>query len=149
MLTAADIMTRDVITVSPETEITTAAKILLEQKINGLPVVDEDGVLVGIICQSDLITQQKKLTLPSYFAVLDSFIPLKSSKRIEREIEKMAAATVSQAMSVEPVSVAPSTSIEEIATLMVDKNFHTIPVLEDGRLVGIIGMADALKHLSP
>lgn len=66
MLKVKDIMTKDVISVTPDTEITQATKILLEKRINGLPVVDSDGNLKGILCQSDLIAQQKKLPLPSF-----------------------------------------------------------------------------------
>jgi len=64
MLKARDIMTRKVISVSPETEVTRAAKILLDNSVNGMPVVDTEERLVGIICQSDLIAQQKQLPLP-------------------------------------------------------------------------------------
>ena len=74
MLTAKDIMKTDVITVSPETEIIHATKLLLENHINGVPVVDKAGKLAGILCQSDIIAQQKKLPFPSMFSVLDFFI---------------------------------------------------------------------------
>jgi len=90
MVTAKDIMTKDVITVHPETEIIHAAKLLLEHHINGLPVVDQEGRLRGIICQDDLIAQQKKLPLPSFFILLDSIIPLTSYKKIEKAVQKMA-----------------------------------------------------------
>ncbi len=72
MYKAKDIMTKKVIVVHPETEIVQAARLLLEHHINGLPVVDQEGRLEGMICQDDLITQQKKLPLPSYFIILDS-----------------------------------------------------------------------------
>ena len=74
MLTAKDIMTKDPITVSPDTELTYAAKLLLDEGMNGLPVLDAQGKLVGIICQSDLIAQQKRLPIPSIFTLLDGFI---------------------------------------------------------------------------
>ena len=83
MLTAKDIMTKDPITVSPDTEITRAAKLLLDKGVNGLPVVDREGKLLGIICQSDLIAQQKGLPIPSIFTLLDGFIPLASTKHFE------------------------------------------------------------------
>lgn len=147
MLKAKDIMTRDPVTISPETEITRAAAVLLEKRINGLPVVDKKGRLVGIICQSDLVAQQKRVPIPSVFTVLDSFVPLGLGKGLEKEIKKIAATTVAEAMSSEPVSVDPETSVEYIATLMVEKNFHTIPVVDKGKLVGIVGKEDVLKTL--
>jgi CBS domain-containing protein len=147
MLKAKDIMKRELITVSPETRITDAARILLDNHINGLPVVDENGNLVGIICQSDLVAQQKTLPLPSFFNLLDGLIPLVSPKSYEKEVRKIAAATVSEAMSTDPVTVSPETSLEEIATLMVSRNVHTLPVQEQAKLVGIIGKEDVLRTL--
>ena len=149
MLKAKDIMTRAVITVSPDMEIVHAAKILLENRINGVPVMDETGKLVGILCQSDLIAQQKKLPIPSFFTFLDGLIPLTSMKQIEKEVQKIAAVTVAQAMTLNPVTVQPDTGIEAVAALMVDQNFHTIPVMDEGELLGIVGKEDILKTLMP
>lgn len=147
MSTVRDIMTREVITLSPEDEIAQAAKMLMEKGINGAPVLDKAGKVIGIICQSDLIIQQKKLPIPSLFTLLDGFIPLTSMKHVEKEIQKISATTVAQAMSPNPLTVTPETSIEDVATIMVEKNYHTLPVLEEGRLVGIVGKQDVLKTL--
>ncbi|MBI5590906.1 MAG: CBS domain-containing protein [Deltaproteobacteria bacterium] len=149
MFRVKDIMTADVISVSPETEIVHAARIMIEKRINGLPVVDGKGRVVGILCQSDLVAQQKCVPIPSLFSLLDGFMPLTSLKRIEKEVEKIAALTVAQAMTPKPVAVTPETGIEEVASLMVDKGFHTLPVVEDGRLVGVVGKEDVLKTLLP
>ena len=149
MLKAKDIMTKAVITVSPDMEIVNAAKILLENRINGAPVIDETGKLVGILCQSDLIAQQKKLPIPSFFTFLDGLITLTSMKQMEKEVQKIAAVTVAQAMTPDPVTVRPDTDIEAVAALMVDQSFHTIPVVEEGELLGIVGKEDILKTLMP
>ena len=148
MLTVKNIMTRDLITVSPDTEIVHAAKLLLEKGINGIPVVDKKGELVGIICQSDLIAQQKRLPIPSVFTLLDGFIPLTSMKHFEKAVQKIAATTVADAMTPNPVTVQTDTSIEELASLMVDKSFHTLPVVDEGKLVGVVGKEDVLKTLT-
>jgi CBS-domain-containing membrane protein len=149
MLKAKDIMTKELITVSPETEIVHATKLLLENRINGVPVIDETGKLVGILCQSDLIAQQKKLPVPSFFTFLDGLITLTSMKQFEKEVQKIAAITVSQAMTPNPVVVRPDTGIEEVAALMVDNSFHTVPVVDKGSLVGIVGKEDILRTLIP
>jgi CBS domain-containing protein len=149
MLKVKDIMTKELITVSPDTEIVQATKLLLENRINGIPVTDETGKLVGILCQSDLIAQQKKLPIPSFFTFLDGLITLTSMKQIEKQVQKIAAITVSQAMTPNPVTVQPETDIEKVAALMVDRNFHTIPVVDEGKLVGIVGKEDILKTLIP
>ena len=94
MLKVRDIMTTEVITVSPETEIVQATNLLLENRINGVPVTDDTGKLVGILCQSDLIAQQKKLPIPSFFTLLNGLIPLISKKNIEKQVQKIAAITV-------------------------------------------------------
>jgi len=142
-------MTTDLITVAPNMDIVTAAKILLDNRINGAPVVDESGHLLGILCQSDLVAQQKKLPIPTLFTFLDSFIQLTSSKKIQKQVQKIAALKVSDAMTPEPVVVQPDTKIETVAALMVDSNFHTLPVVEGSRLVGIIGKGDVLRTLLP
>ena len=147
MLKVKDFMTKDIITVTPDAEVVKAAKILLEKRINGLPVVDDSGKLVGILCQSDLIAQQKSIPIPSLFTLLDGFMPLASMKRLDKEVEKIAAITVEQAMTPKPVTVDPDADIEDVARLMVDKNYHTLPVLDGGKLVGIVGKEDILKTL--
>ncbi|MFA4916441.1 MAG: CBS domain-containing protein [Syntrophales bacterium] len=149
MTTAKDIMTRDLITVYPDTEITQAAELMLNSHLSGLPVVDKNGHLKGIICQSDLIFQQKRIPLPSFFVLLDATISLPPQKNIEKEVTKMAAFKVSEAMTPDPITVDPETSLEDIATLMVNNNIHTLPVIDQGKLVGIIGKEDILRTLMP
>jgi CBS domain-containing protein len=146
MLTAKDIMTKDPITFTPEMEVVQAARILVEKRINGAPVVDRAGRIKGILCQSDLITAQKKIRLPSVFTLLDGLIPL-GTQSFDREMEKLTAAQVSQAMTPDPMTVTPDTTIEEIATMMVERKFHTVPVVENNRLVGVVGKEDVLRTL--
>jgi CBS domain-containing protein len=147
MTKAKDIMTCKVITVKPDTEIAQAARLLLEKRINGVPVVNDADELEGILCQSDLIAQQKSIPIPSLFTLLDGYIPLTPTKRMDREVEKIAATKVAEAMTAPPVTVDPDTDIEQIAALMVEKNFHTVPVVDAGELVGIIGKEDILRTL--
>lgn len=144
-----DIMQAKVVTVTPDTEVVKAAQLLLEKRINGMPVVDEEGALVGVLCQSDLIFQQKELPLPSMFTLLDGIIPLKSLKAVESEVQKIAAIRVSEAMTTQPITVGPESSLEEVARLMVEKKIHTLPVVEEGRLVGVVGKEDVLRTLLP
>ncbi len=147
MIKAKDIMTKEVITVSPQTEIIEAANLLLEKRINGVPVVNAAGELVGILCQSDLIAQQKSIPIPSLFTLLDGYISLKTSKRMDKEVEKIAATKVAEAMTADPVTIDPETDIEKVAALMVEKNYHTLPVIDAGELVGILGKEDVLRTL--
>ena len=149
MITVTDIMTTDLITVTPDTDVAKVAQILLDNHINGAPVVDNDNNdrVVGIICQSDLIAQQKKLPIPTFFTFLESVIQVTSMKEIDKQVSKIAALTVSQAMSPNPVTVEPDTDLETVASLMVDNNFHTLPVIKNDRLVGVVGKEDVLRTL--
>jgi CBS-domain-containing membrane protein len=147
MLTARDIMTTDLITLAPDMDFVSAARILLDNHINGAPVVDENGDMVGILCQSDLVAQHKKMPVPTLITLLDSFVRLTPAKELEKQARKIAAMTVGEAMTRSPVTVQPDTGIEAIAGLMVDSNLHTLPVLEEGRLVGVIGKEDVLRTL--
>lgn len=144
-----EIMTDNPITATVDMEIFKAAKILLDNRINGLPVVNDTGKLVGILCQSDIIVQQKKFPVPSLFSFLDGYISLSSTKGLEKEIRKMAATTVSDAMTPNPVTVGPDSDIQTVAALMVDHNLHTLPVVEEGVLVGVVGKEDILRTLMP
>ncbi len=147
MIKAREIMTRDVVTLAAEMDFAAAARVLLDNHFNGAPVVDDQGRLLGILCQSDLVAQQKRLPVPTLFTLLDSFVQLTSTKHLEKQVRKIAALTVAEAMTSDPVTVTPDTTIETIAGLMVDSNLHTLPVEEDGKLVGIIGKEDVLRTL--
>lgn len=147
MLKAKDVMTASVVTITEDTEIGVAAKLLFEKGFNGVPVLNAAGALTGILCQSDLVAQQKKLSLPSVFSLLDGFIPLGSMKDLDREVEKMSALTARHAMTRNPATVVPETGIDEVASLMTDKGYHSVPVVDAGKVVGIIGMRDILGTL--
>ena len=147
MIHARDIMTTQLITLTPEIDFATAAKILLDNHINGAPVVNESDELVGLLCQSDLVAQQKQLPVPTLITLLDSYIRLTSTKQLEKQARKIAALTVGEAMTPNPITVSSDTTIETIAALMVDNCMHTLPVVDQGKLVGIIGKEDVLRTL--
>lgn len=147
MITARDIMTTELITLTPDMDFTSAARVLLDNHINGAPVVDGNGRLVGILCQSDLVAQHKPLPTPTLITLLDSFVRLTPTKELEKQARKIAAMTVDEAMTPNPITVKPDTSIEAIAGLMVDSGLHTLPVVDEGRLAGIIGKEDVLRTL--
>ena len=149
MTLASDIMETNIICITPDTEITRAVEVLLNNHINGAPVVDAQEEVVGILCQSDLIFQQKDIPIPPIFTILDGLFPLSSSKKLDEEFKKMSATRVEQAMVTKVTSVTPDTPVAEIASLMVEKHFHTIPVVDGKKLVGIIGKEDILKILIP
>ena len=145
MKTAQDIMTKNPICVHPDTKIVDAVKILLDKHFNGLPVVDENKKLVGILTQSDLVAQHKKIELPSYFVILDTVIPLQSQRKFEESVAKMNAETVKDLMQTNVYYVTPDTSVEAIASYMVDAKAYSLPIVDNGILVGIVGKEDVLR----
>lgn len=148
MLTAKDIMTKEVITVTPETPVEKLAVVFCEKKISGAVVVDNDGGLIGVVTESDLIDQTKKFHIPTIVSILDSVIFLDSAKKVEKEINKMTGSTVGDICSKEPVTVSEDTPIDEIATIMAEKKFHTVPVVRGNQLVGVVGKSDIIRTLA-
>ena len=147
MKTAADIMTPKVITVSPETTVVELAKILTAFNLSGVPVVDEQGTIVGIVTESDLIDQNKKIHIPTVVTILDSFLYLESPDKMKNEMKKMAGSTVADICTRDVVTVAPDCSLEDLATIMAEQHIHTLPVVLADKLVGIIGKKDIIKTL--
>jgi CBS domain-containing protein len=147
--TAADIMTRDPITVTPDASVTDAAHIMAEKRIGGLPVVDGSGALVGLVTEGDLIMQDVKVHFPTYLHLLGGFIFYPgSTDRFESELKKAVGATVADVMTSDPLTVAPDASVEDVATLLVDRDLSRAPVLDGGRLVGIVSKSDIVRMLA-
>ena len=148
MLQARDIMTKEVLSVSPETLVSDLAKTLVGKKISGVPVVDADGRLVGIVTQSDLVERAQELELPPALNILDFHLYLEVPSHFFRKLEKMLGATVGDIMSPKPVTVSPDTPVPRLAALMDRQKVHTLPVLEGGKIVGIIGKIDLVRALA-
>lgn len=147
MQKAIDIMTKEVITVTPEITVTELALLLASHGISGAPVLDETGRLIGMVTENDLIDQKKKIHLPTVVTILDSVFYLENPERMGKEMKKMAGATVRDIYSHEPVTVNEDTPIDELATIMAEKKIHTLPVMRGEALVGIIGKRDIIKTL--
>lgn len=148
MKKASDIMTREVITVTLDTSVQQLALILASNGISGAPVVDSEGLLLGIVTESDLIDQNKKVHIPTVVSILDSFFFLESPDKMEQEIRKMAGATVADIYSTPAFTVSEDTPIDEIATIMSEKNFHTLPVVTGSKILGIIGKKDIIRTIA-
>lgn len=146
-LTARDIMTPDPLTVARDLSVTDAARLMAERRIGALPVVEE-GVLVGLVTEDDLIMQEVKVEFPTYLHLLDGFIMYPpATARFENELKKAVGATVEDVMTAKPVTVTADTSVEDVATLMVDREVGRVPVLDAGRLVGIVSKSDIVRSL--
>ncbi len=147
MLTAEQIMTRDIYTVHEDTEISALAKQFVTNKVNAMPVVDDDGQLVGMVTQTDLVEQDKPLHIPTVISLFDWVIYLESPKRFAEEVEKVTARKVGEICSREVVTCSPDDSVASVASLMVDNKVHLVPVVADGRMVGVIGRLDIIRSM--
>jgi len=147
MLKAKDIMTVDVITVKPGSTVEELARLLIEHEISGAPVVDDANHIIGIVTENDLISKNKRLHIPTVIRLFDAYFLLDSGK-VEEEIKKMVATTVDEICNKKVMSINEDTSLEEIATIMAEKNIHLLPVLRDGLVVGIVGKADVVKAMT-
>jgi CBS-domain-containing membrane protein len=146
MLKAKDIMTKDVITVKPATTVEDFARILMKHGISGAPVLDDNENLMGMVTENDLIRKNSRLHIPTVLRLFDAFITIGTSK-LEVEIKKMASSTVGEICTRNVITVSDETSMEDVATTMTEKNVHLLPVLKEGKLVGIIGKKDLIKGI--
>jgi len=143
MTTVRDVMTRDVIVVSPTTPLKDVVTLLIERRVSGLPVLDADRV-VGVISEADLLTKQ-------YATAEDAPSgPLAFASRRHRTDERRDALTAGEAMTAPALTVGPDTSLPEAARLMIERRVNRLPVVEHDRLVGIVTRADIIKpYLRP
>jgi CBS-domain-containing membrane protein len=148
MLTAKDIMTRIVVTVKPETSIEELASLLVKHQISGVPVLDEKGELYGIVTENDLISQNKRLHIPTVVSFLDAAIYLESSKKFEQEVKRITATKAGEICSRKVLTITEDTTLVDIATIMDEKKTHLLPVVKDGKMVGIVGKRDVVKAVA-
>lgn len=147
MLKARDIMTSTVITIKPGATVEELARVLIEHKISGVPVVDDEDRIMGIVTENDLIRKNKRFHIPTVIRIFDAYIPLGSGKA-EEEIRKMTAVTVDEIYTKKVVSIAEETSLEDIATIMAEQHIHLLPVLSGNKVVGIVGKADVVRSMT-
>ncbi len=148
MITAKDIMTRSVVTVTPDTSIEELASLLVKYQISGVPVVDESGNLYGIVTENDLISQNKRLHIPTVVSFLDAAIYLESSRKFEQEVKRLTATRAGDICNRKVLTIAEDTSLIDIATIMTEKKVHLLPVVRNGKLTGIVGKRDLVKAVA-
>lgn len=147
--TVSEVMTSDPITVTPETSLEEAIKILAEQKISGLPVVDTQGDLIGVISETDLTWQATGVDTPPYVMFLDSVIYLQNPAKHNQEVHKALGQTVGEAMSTRPTTVEANQSVRTAARIMHEKKVRRLPVVnEQSKLVGIITQGDVIRMMA-
>jgi CBS domain-containing protein len=140
-------MTTEVITVTTEMSVRDLADILWKNRISGAPVLDNENRLVSVVTESDLIDQNKKIHIPKMIAILDSVLYLEKPGKMQEDIQKMTGATVRDIMAKNLRTVTADVPLDEIATIMAEKNVHTLPVVDGEELIGVIGKSDIIRTL--
>ncbi len=146
----ADVMDREPVAVRPDTPVTEVIRTLREHELQGVPVVDDEGRVVGIITESDLVIPdpQGDLHLPHFVELFGGVIFLEPLKRFEEKLRKAFAQTASDLMTPDPDTVRPDTPVEEAARLIYRTGHNRLPVVDsDGRLVGVVTRVDLLGAL--
>ena len=147
MLTAGDIMTTDVHTVHQDTEIKVLASMFVEHNVNAMPVLDDDDVLVGMVTQTDLVEQGKPLHIPTVISLFDWVIYLESPKNFSEQVRKVTARKVGEICAKDMVTCATDTPVAVVASLMVDNKVHLVPVVTDGKMVGVVARLDIIRTM--
>jgi len=141
---ARDIMSADVVSVGPDTNVRAAVALMLERRISGLPVVDDKGKLVGLLTENDLVLGTKS-GLPVHLQLLDDLLGAKDPTRHLKQMQDIGNKPVSALMVKDVVTAGPNTPVGELVALLVNNDFKRIPIIQEGRLVGIVTRADIVK----
>ena len=145
MLTARDIMSKEVVSVKIETSLKDLAHTFVETRFSNLPVLDDDGVLVGTISETDLVEQQRPLHIPTVMTLFDWVFSFGNEKRFKEEVDRVTAATVGELYHKDPVTCSPDTTVRELAALMSQHKVHLLPVVEDGKMLGVVARLDLIR----
>jgi CBS-domain-containing membrane protein len=142
MTTVGDVMTTSVLAVRPDTTLKEVANLLVEHRISGLPVVDEAGRVVGVVSEADLLVKEQE---PGALArgPLDRIFG--ESQELRQQRAKAEARTAGEAMTAPAITVDASRTVHQAASLMIERRVNRLPVVEDGRLVGIVTRADLVR----
>jgi CBS domain-containing protein len=142
-------METDVVTVSPEDDIETLIRLLRAHELPGVPVVRDDR-LVGIVTDGDLIlrSDDADLHLPHYLELFGGIVFLEPLKHLEDRLRKAFATKVSDMMTRDVLTIAPTASVQEAARKISSSGHNRLPVVDNGRLVGVVTRVDCLEALS-
>ena len=146
----SEIMQRDPVTVAPDASVQDVVRTLREHQLPGVPVVDWDGHVAGIVTEADLVLPDEDgdLHIPHYINLFGGTVFLESLDRFEGRLRKAFAANAADMMTRDPDTVRPDTSIREAARLIHESGHNRLPVVEDGKLVGVVTRVDVLGALA-
>lgn len=149
-LTVAEIMDPDAATIAPDASVEEAIRMMRDQELPGLPVVNDGGRCVGIVTEADLVIadEQGDLHLPHYIQLFGGVVFLEPLRRFEDRIRKAFASKVEELMTDEPDTIESTASVREAAKLIASSGHNRLPVVEHGRFVGLVTRVDVLDALA-
>ena len=146
--TAKDIMTTDVIVAKKDDSIANVATLLIREKIGGLPVVDEENKVVGIISETDIMQKETDIESPRVINFFQGLIFLDDIKKLEEDMKKVAAYKVEDLMYKDIITVNEDDSFDYVANVMIKKSINRVPVVDkENFLKGIICRYDIIKAM--
>lgn len=145
--TVADIMTKKVITVSPEDSLRKLAEVLTAEKISGAPVVDATGRYLGVVGEHDLIRHEKPLHIPTVLTLFDSWIPLELPSTLKKEISRIGATSVKDILNKTAPTLGMQDPLRKAVELFDREDVDILPVVDKGTLVGVVGREDLVRLL--
>ncbi len=149
-VTVREIMDAEPATVLPDTPVEQVVRALRDHELTGLPVINEGGRCVGIITEEDLVMagDEEDLHLPHYIELFGGIVFLESMQRFEERLRRATAATAKDMMTPDPVTIEPEATAQEAGRKMTHHKHNRLPVVEHGRLVGVVTRVDVLDALT-
>jgi CBS domain-containing protein len=142
MMTVRDVMTYPVVTVLRSTPLKEVARVLIDNGISGVPVLDVEGALLGVVSEADLLVKEQGAGAIHHRHLARL---LGESRESRAQTVKLAAITAAEAMSSPAITITPGRPIFEAAAIMTARHVNRLPVVEDGRLLGIVSRADLVR----
>ncbi len=145
-----DIMTKEVISASPEIKISGVASLLTRHNLSGLPVIDKENKVIGIISEADFMTENNHLHLPSFIQILRNFhLWQNPDEKLKKEIKKASQIKALEIMNPNVITVFPETDLKDLAAIFAEKRINPIPVVDkENHLLGIVSRADIVRLFS-
>lgn len=145
----SDIMRTEVVTAAPTDSVGRVARLMAENQLPGIPVVSDDGEIIGIISEGDLVERDAEVTVPSFFAFFDAIIAVDAGQDFDEELRTVLATTAEELMSSPVYNILPTATITELATLMIQENVNPVPVVNDDlELIGLVTRADVVRLIA-
>lgn len=147
-LTAAEIMPAGVPSVSPEASIADVLRVMVQYDVAGVAVVDDDEI-VGIITESDVVARQVEIEAPTPVPFLDAIFMVDAGRSFEEEVRKALAINAGQLMTSPVTSIRGRATLEQVATVMAERDVHPLPVVDaDDRYIGIVSRRDLVRVIA-